>query len=488
MEVPETRYVERPDGVSIAYQVFGSGRRDIVFIPGFISHLDLQWTEPRFVAMLRWMGGLGRVVTFDKPGVGLSDPLAYVPTLEERAEDVRIVMDAAGVERATVMGFSEGTSSALMLAATRPERVERLILYGSVIVGDPSDEMLAHFGMTREEADRRWTRFETVVSQWGSGRTIDLLCPSVSGPVERRLWGLFERAAASPKLAKGLIDTVRLMNVIPLLSSVQVPALVVHNVDDFAPVANGRYLAEALPQADYREMPGADHAFWLANPSPVMAEVERFLDGVAAAPATPDRVLATILFTDVVGSTQRAAELGDAAWRQELERHEALVRREVGAERGRVVKSMGDGHLAVFDGPARAIRCARAMLAASELPLRAGVHTGECEAIGDDLGGLAVHIGARVGSLASAGEVLVSNTVKDLVVGSGFPFADRGEHELKGVPGRWRLHAVTDTAERPRIEPERELRPGDRLALRMANRAPHRMHRVASAALRLKRA
>ena len=487
MEVPETRYVERPDGVNIAYQVFGTGRRDIVFIPGFISHLDLQWTEPRYVALLRWLASLGRVITFDKPGVGCSDPLPYAPTLEERADDVRLVMDAAGSERAVVMGFSEGVSAALMLAATRPERVEQLVLYGGIVTGNPSAEQLAQLEMTPEEAERRWARIEQALRAWGTGRTVDLLSPSVSGPVERRFWALFERAAASPRMARALIETVRGLDVTPLLASVTTPALIVHNVDDFAPVANGRLLAKMLPDAQYAEMPGADHAFWLADPKPVMAEVERFLTGAAAAPE-PDRVLATILFTDVVGSTQRAAELGDARWREELERHEALVRREAAAARGRVVKSMGDGHLCAFDGPARAIRTAQRVIEAAELPLRAGVHTGECEAIGDDLGGLAVHIGARVGALAGPGEVLVSNTVKDLVVGAGFPFTDRGEHELKGVPGRWRLHAVTEEAERPVVEPDRLLRPGDRLALRMASRAPHRMRGVASAALRLKRA
>ena len=486
MEVPETRYVERPDGVSIAYQSWGQGPGHLVFVPGFVSHLDLAWTDPRFARFLNWLATFGRVTTYDKPGVGLSDPVAHVPEIEERAEDIRLVMDAAGIERATVMGFSEGTSSALMLAATHPGRVERLVLYGAMINGTPSDERLRLFGYTRDEVERRWARLDRAVADWGNGRSLELLCPSNVGPLERRFWALFERAAASPKMARATLDAARGMDVVPLLPSIRTPTLVVHNVDDFTPVGNGRLLGQMLPDVKYVELPGTDHAFWLSNPEPSMTVIEEWLLG-SPRTAPSERVLTTVLFTDVVGSTERAAQFGDARWRGELEAHEGLVRREVAAARGRVVKSMGDGHLSTFDGPARAIACALRLVATAELPLRAGVHTGECESMGEDLGGLAVHIGARVGALAGENEVLVSSTVRDLVVGAGFEFADRGEHELKGVPGRWRLHAVGDAGSPPRVETERELRPGDRLALRMASRAPHRMQRAARLALRLGR-
>ena len=487
MEVPETRYVERPDGVSIAYQVWGEGPRHLVYVPGFISHLDLAWTEPRYSAFLRRMGSFARVVTFDKPGTGLSDPIGHIPTFEERAEDIRLVMDAAGVERATIMGFSEGVSSSIMLAATRPERVERLILYGGLIKGLPTPDELEEYGFTKEEATRKWARVEQALDDWGRGRTLEVFLPSANSALDRRFWALFERAAASPKMARGLIEAVKAMDVAPLLESVHAPTLLIHNRDDFVPLANSRIMAARIPDSRLVELPGPDHAFWMnADPEPVLGEIEQFVTGSRRAAQT-DRVLATVLFTDVVGSTQRAAELGDARWREALERHERLVREHVAAARGRVVKSMGDGHLSVFDGPARAIRCALALIEAAELPLRAGVHTGECEAIADDLGGLAVHIGARVSGFAGAGEVLVSNTVKDLVVGSGFGFADRGEHELKGVPGRWRLHAVREGQEPEAVPVERELRPGDRLALRMANRAPHRMRSAARVALRMSR-
>ena len=487
VDAPETRYVERPDGVSIAYQVFGSGLRDIVWVPGFISHLDLMWGEPHFVSLLRRLATFGRVVLYDKPGTGLSDPISHVPLVEERRDDIRLVLDAVGAERPVLMGFSEGVSSCVLFAATWPERVESLVLYGSIVKGSPEAEDLAGSEWTVEGTEAHWRLMEDAVADWGRGRTIELLCPTLVTPTERRFWALFERASASPRMARGLIDAIKALDVTDVLETVATPTLIVHNVDDYAPVLQSRIAAGRMPNARLVELPGRDHAFWLVDPEPVLGEVEQFVTG-ARRPAQADRVLTTVLFTDIVGSTQQAAALGDTRWRMELEGHDALVRRLVEEHGGRVVKAMGDGYLSAFVGPARAIRCALEIRDESELPIRAGVHTGECEAIGDDLGGLAVHIGARVGALAASGEVLASSTVKDLVVGSPLSFADRGEHELKGVPGRWRVHAVGPTGAAPVVASARELRPGDRIALRMASRAPETMRTAARVARRLSRA
>jgi class 3 adenylate cyclase len=475
--------VQRPDGVSIAYQVVGEGPRDVVYVPGFISHLDLAWSEPGFVEFIRRMAGFSRLIMFDKPGTGLSDPIDKVPTLEERCDDLRVVCDAVGTQRPVLMGFSEGASSCLLFAATWPERVESMVLYGALVKGHPTLEELSEFGLTQQDVEEKWRLIHDVTGDWGKGRTIELLCPSMTSPAERRFWALFERAAASPRMARGLIAAAEELDVTPALSAISAPTLLIHNVDDFVPIAGARIVARTIPGAVLVETPGRDHAFWLTDPEPVIGEIEQFLTGTRAV-AEPDRVLATVLFTDLVGSTEQAATLGDTRWREVLEKHDELVRRVVDAHRGRVVKTMGDGHLIVFDGPARAIRCAVALRDESEVPLTAGVHTGECESMGDDLGGLAVHIGARVAAQAAAGEVLVSSTVKDLVVGSELLFADRGQYELKGVPGTWRLFAVgEEDAPPPAVSPERELRPGDRMALGMARHAP----RVSRSAVRLLR-
>jgi class 3 adenylate cyclase len=422
------------------------------------------------VRVLRRFAALGRVVLFDKPGTGLSDPITHVPTVEERRDDILTVMDAAGMDRAVLMGFSEGASSCVLAAATRPERVESLILYGAVLTGKPQQELLDEMGYSQADVDERWDRIDAVVAEWGKGGMIEVFVPSMATAKERRFWSLFERASASPRMARGLIKAVQQMDVTEAVPLVQAPTLLVHAVDDYAPVANSRWAVRKMPDARLVEMPGGDHAFWFANADPVLDEIDRFLTGARQA-VEADRVLASVLFTDIVGSTEQAAQLGDARWRARLEEHDALVRRTVEAHRGRVVKAMGDGHLSVFDGPARAIRCALALRDASPSPLTAGVHTGECEQMGEDIGGLAVHIGARVAALAAPGEVLASSTVKDLVVGSQLAFADRGEHELKGVPGTWRLYAVGE-ADAPPVPADRALRPGDRVALGVARRAP----------------
>lgn len=466
------------DGISIAYQVVGEGPTDLLVSPGFITHLDLQWTEPRYSMFLARLASFARLILYDKPGTGLSDPIPHLPTLEERGADIEAVLDAAGSERAVIFGNSEGGPAAVLLAATRPERIVSLILSGT-FAGLPAVASEAY----SPELVRRWeaTVHEVLamLEHWGDGSTIDILAPSL-GELQKRLYATFERAAASPSMARALVKTWLQIDVRNILESVHVPTLVFHiRGDRVIPIEAGRQLAEGIPGARFVEFPGTDHAFWLGDFDAIADEIERFVTG-SVQHAETDRVLATVLFTDIVASTMRAAELGDGAWREVLARHDALVDRVVIQGGGRVVKHIGDGALSVFDGPAKAIRCAQALCdEASELgiELRAGVHTGECEAIGQDLAGLAVHIGARVGALARPGEVAVSSTVKELMVGSGMHFSDRGEHELKGVPGSWRVYAIgEETTLRSQLDGAAEhMRRSDRLTVALARHAPRVM-------------
>jgi class 3 adenylate cyclase len=484
MQPPQTRYAVRPDGVNIAYQVFGEGPTDLLVSPGLASHLDLAWTDPDLARLWRRLASFARVIVYDKPGTGLSDPIMHVPTLEERRDDIRTVLDEVGSERTALLGFSEGGTTCVLFAATDPERVESLILYGAFACSEPGEEVLD--GPDRVAAyERSVAALRDLEANWGQGRTLDYFAPSVADRLQRSAFATFERAAASPALATRVIEAARRIDVRGVLGAVRVPTLVLHHAEDIIPLFHARMLADGIPGAELKVLPGRDHMFWVSDFEESVSEIERFLTGSAAA-ASPERALATILFTDIVGSTERASEMGDSAWRQLLERHDRVVRDQVAEHRGRVVKSLGDGTLAVFDGPARAIGAAEAIrddLRDLGIEVRAGVHTGECELIGDDVGGVGVHIGARVGSIADPGEILVSSTVADLVVGSGMTFTERGEHELKGVPGRWRLLAVGDPAARP--EPlraaavERDMRLSDRLTLRFARRAPGPMRTMA---------
>lgn len=488
MEVPDTRYVERADGVAIAYQVFGAGPVDVLYVPGFVSHLDLAWTEPRFARMLTRLASFARVITYDKPGVGISDPIDHPPLLEERAQDALTVMDAAGAQRPVLLGFSEGGATCLLLAATVPERVAALITYGALVKAHPTDDELKRMSLSREDVDSKWAKLRDSTSRWGSGATAELLFPSASTAAERRIWALFERAAASPRMVRALIDACEQTDVSAILSSVRVPTLVLHRTGDFVPLANARMLAHGVPGARLVELPGEDHAFWKGDVEPVISEIEQFVTGSRRS-VERERALATVLFSDIVGSTSRAAEVGDAAWRRDLEALDARVRALAAEHGGRVVKSLGDGHLLELPGPGRAVVAAlalRTVAAALDLPLRVGIHTGECERIGDDLGGLAVHIGARISALAQPGEVLVSRTVKDLLVGSQVNLEPRGEQLLRGVPGSWELHAVVDESiTRESVPAQRALRTGDRTALRMARHSPWAVRRLAALAQRL---
>jgi len=466
VQQPDTRYVARPDGVSIAYQVWGSGPVDLLYAPGFISHLDLQWADPGYARFFNRLGSVARVITYDKPGTGCSDPIPHVPSLEERMEDIRFVLDAAGSERAVVMGFSEGGPASALLAASAPERVASLILYGSFARGLQNAEP-----EQRELWEAGRDRLDNMITHWGTGATVDFFAPSAAGRFQRRAAGVYERAAASPGMMRALVEVVERVDVRDVLPSVRVPTLVLHRSEDVTPIEAGRELAELIPGARFVELPGSDHAFWFGEQDTIAEEIERFVTGGYAA-ALVERALATLLFTDIVDSTRRAAELGDSEWRPLLERHNAIVEDGVARFGGSVVKLLGDGALARFESPAGAIRCGMELcdsLASLDLPIRAGVHTGECEVIGEDLGGMAVHIGARVGAAAAPGEVLVSSTVAELVMGSGLCFEERGDHELKGVPGRWRLLAVTGEENPVPMQAETmPPRPSDRVLERVA--------------------
>jgi pimeloyl-ACP methyl ester carboxylesterase len=437
----ETRYADS-DGVSIAYQVHGEGPLELVFVPGFVSHVELFWDDPSVARFLRRLTSFARVVIWDKRGQGLSDRTGRPPTLEDSMEDLEAVMAAAGCERPAIFGISEGGPMSVLFAATHPDRVSSLVLYGTYARMLKAPDF--PHGIS-EKGLERWG--EVVKRDWGGPVGVDLWAPSACGDRDfERWWSRVLRYGTSPAGAVALMDLYRELDVRAVLPAIDVPTLVLQRRDDrIARVGQGRYLAEAIPGAKYVELEGADHLPVTGDQDALLDEIEEFLVGSRSA-IEPERALATILFTDIVGSTERAAALGDRAWRRLLERHDAAVRRALVLHRGREVKTMGDGFLATFDGPARAIRCARALqeeVAQLGLEVRAGIHTGEVELIGDDVGGMAVNIGARIGALAGSGEVLVSSTVRELVVGSGLEFADRGAQTLKGAPGEWRLFAVS---------------------------------------------
>jgi pimeloyl-ACP methyl ester carboxylesterase len=440
MTSPQTRYA-RSGGVTIAYQVMGEGPGDLVYVPGFLSHLEWNWEHPAYARFLRRLASFSRLILFDKRGSGMSDPVAGTPTLEERAEDLRAVMDAAGSERATLLAVFEGGPIALQFAVDFPERVHALALYASV----------AKF---TQDAEYPWGWSPAAIQlylsaseeSWGSGDGAEELAPSLAGDPAYRAWfARLVRQSASPGMAAALLRMNTSIDVRSLLPEVAVPALVLHRGGDRL-VAGGHsaYLADHIPDAHAVEFPGDDHWPWAGDADSVLAEVQEFMTGSRGF-AEPERVLTTLLFTDIVGSTDHATRLGDRRWKELLEDQRTLVRREFARFRGREVGTTGDGFLATFDGPTMAIRCAAAAVAAIRalgIELRAGVHTGECEVIGDDLGGIQVHIGARIVGEAGPGEILVSNTVKELVDGSSIRLEDRGAHALKGVPGERHLYAA----------------------------------------------
>jgi len=424
--------------------VFGEGGLDLVCVNGFTNHVELVWEHEPARRFLEGLASFARVINFDRRGSGLSDPVPEAPTLEQRMDDVRAVMDAAGSERAALLGISEGTSMSLLFAATYPQRVQALVCYGGMARSTWAED---YPWATPVEALAQ-SGAELISPHWGEGAMIDVGAPSQwDNPEARTFFGRFERGSASPGMIGSLVRMFFDIDVRHVLPSVHVPVLVLHRERDrLVNVRNGRWLADHLPNARFVELPGDDHIPWYENVERTLGEIQEFLTGARNQPE-PERKLATVLFTDIADSTRIASELGDQQWRSVLERHQQAVRDALAGFEGREVKSTGDGFLATFDGPGRAIRCAREIVASSEplgIRVRAGLHTGECEVMGEDIGGIAVHTAARVSALADAGEVLVSRTVKDLVAGSGLEFSDRGVHSLKGVPDTWQLYAVSN--------------------------------------------
>lgn len=433
---PTTRYA-RSGELHIAYQVAGEGPIDVVYVPTWISQVEHIWEEPRVARFFERIASFARLILFDRRGSGLSDP-APAPTLEGQMDDVLAVLDAVGSERAAIFAQVEGGAMAAMFAATHPERTGALVLF-------------AAWARILRDVDYEWANppevrdalVEEMLADWGIGKRAGALAPSAAGEPRFVEWfGRLQRLGASPGTAREMLHVVGDYDVRSVLPTIRVPTLVMHRAGDEAiDPRHSRYLADHIPGARYQELPGRDSLAAFGDADAVVDEIEQFLTGTRHRRG-PDRVLATVMFTDIVGSTRRAAELGDARWRELLVDHDTLVRRELDRHRGRFVKSTGDGVLATFDGPARAILCATTIVDAARelgLELRAGLHTGECEVVGDDVGGLAVHIAARVSQAAGPAEVLVSSTVKDLVVGSRIEFGERGMHDLRGVPGEWRL-------------------------------------------------
>jgi class 3 adenylate cyclase len=435
------RYAKSGD-IHIAYAVEGDGPIDLVWIPPWVSQVEYLWAEPSLERVMARLTQFARVITFDRRGSGLSDPFFGAPTLEDQMDDVLAVMDAAGSESAAICGTLEGGPMAALFAATHPDRTDALVLYATFVRATWAPDY--DWAWSAEERDRR---MDQLIEHWGEGLVASGVAPSQAADPSFMEWaGRLERLAASPSTIRRILKLIGEFDVRDVLPSIRVPTLVMHRAGDtFIKVEHSRYIASKIPGARYVELEGDENMFALGDSEALIGEIEEFLTGTRHE-REPDRMLATVLFTDICDSTSRAAEMGDRGWRFLLERHDALFRQALERHRGREVKRTGDGFLATFDGPARAIRCAASLTEAMGslgLQVRAGLHTGELEVMDGDLGGLAVHIASRVMGAAGPNEVLVSGTVKDLVVGSGIEFEDRGERELRGVPGEWRLFAVT---------------------------------------------
>jgi class 3 adenylate cyclase/pimeloyl-ACP methyl ester carboxylesterase len=474
MEIPpETRYAVL-EGRSIAYQRFGSGdRRQVQVITG-LGNLDLWWTDATICKALVRAGSRSQYVMYDELGTGLSDPIDHVPTLEERAAELEAVMDAARFANATVSATWDACLSVVVFAAQHPERIDGLVLSVPFAQGwrsAPFEELVGW--RDREQVEAYDRAAQSLVDRWGQGELAKMIMPSLATPRNVRMCAMLERARASPAMVRVQNEIAWTADVRDVLPSVQAPALVLRYPGHQLPEAATRYFAELLPNATYEELPEADDLGQLFTIT--QERTERFIFGTRH-DADPDRALMTVLFTDIVGSTEHAAHLGDAGWREVLVAHEHRVRDEVQTAGGRLVKLTGDGSLSTFAGPARAIRCAERLCAARDelgVEIRAGLHTGECEVIDDDIAGMAVHIAARVSEQAQAGEVLVSRTIRDLITGSGIALQPRGAHELKGVPGTWELFAVgAETGPLPAPDQTRHLRPTDRVVLLAARHTP----------------
>jgi pimeloyl-ACP methyl ester carboxylesterase len=438
---PETLYAKSGD-LNIAYQVVGDGPFDLVYVPGWVSNIDLAWEKPKPARFLERLASFSRLILFDKRGTGMSDRVSNdrLPTLEQRMDDVRAVLDAVGSKNAALLGHSEGSSMSVLFAATYPDRSRALVLVGAFAKRLRTDDY--PWAPTLEE---RLATIEEVERNWGAGFDLTDYAPG-EDPALLEWYSTCLRRSASPGAAAALLRMNSQIDTRHILPTIRVPTLVLARTGDRdVTVDEGRWIASQIPEARFVELSGDEHLLWAGDQDGLLAEIEEFLTGMRSAP-DHDRLLSTVLFTDIVGSTERARELGDRGWHEVLEEHHTRVRGVLEQYRGREVDTAGDGFFASFDGPARAIRAACAMREGVQplgIQIRAGLHTGECELMRDKIGGIAVHTGARVAAAAEPGEVLVSSTVKDLVAGSGIVFADRGERELKGV-GSWHLYSVVD--------------------------------------------
>ncbi len=452
VDTPETRFAKGPEGY-VGYQVFGGGELDVLFFPPWVWNVDAMWEEPRIERFFRRLASFSRVMVLNIRGTGVSNPvpLGAFPTLEEWSDDLRVVLNDVGSESAAAIGASEsaGASGAVLFAALHPERVQALVVVNGSVAGTRRDDYPAGFpARLVDQAVQTLGEPGSVRDVW-----VPLLVPSLAGDERFCRWmERFVRLSIHPSLIGLMLRTGFEMDIRSALPTIQVPTLIIHRAGNrYMRVGHGRYLAEHITGAKYVELPGEDHFFFAGDTDELLDEIEAFLTGRKGLPEI-DRILSTVLFTDIVDSTKRAAEMGDRRWREMLDAHESLSQREVERFRGRLIKTTGDGMLATFDGPARAIRCARSLAdearALGGMEVRAGLHTGEVELRGEDVGGIAVHIAARVMAEARPGEVMVSGAVPPLVAGSGIEFEDRGERALKGVPGEWRLFAVRSQSER----------------------------------------
>ncbi|MEA2462047.1 MAG: hypothetical protein QOH90_2224 [Actinomycetota bacterium] len=438
---PDTHYTQSTGGVNVAYQIVGDGPRDLVMVPGWIFHVEIAWEHPAFEAMMRRLTKSFRVILFDKRGTGLSDRAAGASPMEERMDDVRAVMDVAGSESATIMGWSEGGNISLLFAGTYPDRTEALVLYATAARYSPAPDYDIAMNAETLALGR-----DVLANRWGEGLGAMIAAPSrLDDPAFVRWFGRYERMTVSPGEGLALLDVNLSIDTRAILNTIRTPTLVLHNTgDQLVPVEGSRYLARHIPGARLVELPGDDHLFWFSNTDQVVSEIENFVLGKTA-DDDPERILSTVVFTDIVDSTDHASRLGDSRWKELLDQHDRIIRERLPHFRGKLIKTTGDGMLATFDGPARAVRCAlrlRRDMSDLGLTVRAGVHTGEVEMRTDDVGGLAVHIAARIAAIAEPGGVFTSRTVKDLVGGAGISFEDRGVHDFKGIPERWRVFAA----------------------------------------------
>jgi pimeloyl-ACP methyl ester carboxylesterase len=470
---PTTRYAKSGE-INIAYQIVGDGPIDVVFTFGWASHLDFQWVDPNMTRLLRRLAQFARVLVFDKRGVGLSDPVARAPTIEERMNDIPAVMDGADSERAALIGYSEGSAMSALYAASHPERVSALVLYEAWVSGLMDPEL--------NPGGQKWLALDRMVrdgiEHWGEGETLRAIAPSIAeSAVQRRMYGTFERAAMGPGMALALWESFLRADVRSALPLIAVPTLIIHHTDSTIPIENARYAHKHIPEARFVELDGADHAPITHDAYRIADEIEQFLTGVRPAPSVPDRVFATILFTDIVGSTELASRLSDAGWLPLVRRHDAAVREALDEHAGTEIQHTGDGFVATFDGASQAIRCAfaiRERLREIGVEVRCGVHAGEFSLAGPEARGLAIHVAARVMSFAGDGEVMVSRDTRDLAVGPDIAFEPRGNHTLKGA-GSWELYAATPAGARQPGEEELAPLPprmDDRAMRTLARRAP----------------